>query len=129
MPSNDGKYRVEADSSDYATGAILSQEQPDGKWRPVAFLSKTLSETERNYQIYDKEMLAVMRALYEWRQYLLGAKQVFEIWTDHKNLEYFRLPQKLNRRQARWTVEMQEYDFEMRHKPGTQMTKADLLSR
>ena len=84
---------------------------------------------ERNYQIYDKEMLAVMRALSKWRQYLLGAKQVFEIWTDHKNLEYFRLPQKLNRRQARWTVEMQEYDFEMRHKPGAQMTKADLLSR
>ena len=100
MPNDDGKYRVEADSSDYATGAILSQEQADGKWKPVAFLSKTLSETERNYQIYDKEMLAVMRALGEWRQYLLGAKQVFEIWTDHKNLEYFRLPQKLNRRQA-----------------------------
>jgi len=129
MPNDDGKYRVEADSSDYATGAILSQEQAHGKWKPVAFLSKTLSETERNYQIYDKEMLAVMRALSEWRQYLLGAKQVFEIWTDHKNLEYFRLPQKLNRRQARWTVEMQEYNFEMRHKPGTQMTKADLLSR
>ena len=108
--------------------AILSQEQADGKWKPVAFLSKTLSETERNYQIYDKEMLAVMRALNEWRQYLLGARQVFEIWTDHKNLEYFRLPQKLNRRQARWMVEMQEYDFEMRHKPRAQMTKADLLS-
>jgi len=129
MPYDEGKYRVEADSSDYAMGAILSQEQTDGKWRPVAFLSKTLSETERNYQIYDKEMLAVMRALSEWRQYLLGAKQKFEIWTDHKNLEYFRLPQKLNCRQARWTVEMQEYNFEMRHKPGPQMIKADLLSR
>ena len=128
MPNDDGKYQVEADSSDYATGAILSQEQSDGKWKPVAFLSKTLSETKRNYQIYDEEMLAVMRALSEWRQYLLGARQVFEIWTDHKNLEYFRLLQKLNRRQARWMVEMQEYNFEMRHKPRTHMTKADLLS-
>jgi len=89
MPNEDGKYQVEANSSDYATWAILSQEQADGKWKPVAFHSKTLSETERNYQIYDKEMLAVMRALGEWRQYLLGAKQAFEIWTDHKNLEYF----------------------------------------
>ena len=75
----------------------------------MAFLSKTLNETERNYQIYNKEMLAVMRALSEWRQYLLGAKLLFEIWMDHKNLEYFRQPQKLNRRQARWTTEMQEY--------------------
>ena len=89
MPNDEGKYQVEADSSDYATGAILSQEQSDGKWKLVAFLSKTLSETKRNYQIYDKEMLTVMRVLSEWRQYLLGTRQTFEIWTDHKNLEYF----------------------------------------
>jgi len=50
-----------------------------------------------------------MTALEEWRQYLLGAKEVFEIFTDHKNLEYFRKPQKLNWRQARWVTEMQEY--------------------
>ena len=101
----------------------------DRKWKPVAFLSKTLNKTERNYQIYDKEMLAVMLALDEWRQYLLGAKLPFEIWTDHKNLEYFQQPQKLNWRQARWTSKMQEYKFTMHHKLGSQMTKADLLSR
>ena len=95
----------------------------------MATARKTLNKTERNYQIYDKEMLAIIQVLDEWRQYLLGAKLPFEIWMDHKNLEYFRQPQKLNRRQARWTTEMQQYDFSMNHKPGSQMTKADLLSR
>ena len=60
---------------------------------------------------------------------MLGAKQEFEIFTDHKNLEYFRKPQKLNRRQARWVTEMQEFHFTLHHKPGKQMTKADFLSR
>ena len=85
MPKDEGRYWVEANASDYTTGAILSQEQPGGKWKPVAFVSKTLNETERNYQIYDKEMLAVMRALDEWRQYLLGAKHPFEIWSTSDN--------------------------------------------
>ena len=129
LPNDNGKFRVETDSSDFATGAILSQEQLDGKWKPVAYSSHALNPTERNYEIYDKEMLAIMRALSEWRQYLLGAKEVFEIFTDHKNLEYFRKPQKLNRRQARWVSEMQDYNFTLHHKPGSQMTKADLLSR
>ena len=59
MPLDDGKYKVEADSSDYATGAVLSQEQ-DGRWHPIAFLSRSLSDTERNYDIFDKEMLAII---------------------------------------------------------------------
>ena len=97
IPNDHGAFRIEADSSDFATGAILSQKQVDGKWKPVAFISHALNPTERNYKIYDKEMLAIMRALSDWRQYLLGAREVFEIHTDHKNLQYFRKPQKLNR--------------------------------
>ncbi len=84
----DGKFHVEADASEGAIGAVLSQEQ-DGKWRPVAFLSKSLTVTERNYEIYDKELLAIMLALDEWRHYLMGAAQDFKIWTDHQNLQYF----------------------------------------
>ncbi len=61
----------------------------DEKWHLVAFLSKSLSETERNYEIHDKEMLAIIRALEEWRHFLEGASHKFEIWMDHKNLEYF----------------------------------------
>jgi RNase H-like domain found in reverse transcriptase len=65
LPNNNGKFQVEADSSDFATGAILSQEQLDGKWKPVAFSLHVLNPTERNYEIYDKEMLAIIRALSE----------------------------------------------------------------
>ena len=84
------QYRVEADSSDFTTGAVLSQEcLEDGKWHHVAFLSKSLSPVERNYEIHDKEMLAIVRALEEWRHFLEGAEHQFKIWTDHKNLEYF----------------------------------------
>ena len=70
-----------------------------------------------------------MNALYEWRHYLLGARQRFEIWTDHQNLQYFKLPQKLNRRQARWLTELADYEFELHHVPGGKMGKADALSR
>jgi hypothetical protein len=74
-------------------------------------------------------MLAIMRALAEWCQYLHGARKQFEIWSDHKNLEYFMTAKTLNRRQARWSLELAEYDFILRHKPRKQMLKADLLSR
>jgi len=78
--------RVEADASDYATGEVLSTKCEDGKWKPVAFISKLLNTIERNYEIHDKEMLVVIRCLEAWRHYLEGAKLKFEIWTDHKNL-------------------------------------------
>jgi len=78
-------YHLEADSSNYASGAVLSQ-KIDDKWHPVAYMSKALNETERNYEIYDKEMLAIMNTLSEWCQYLMGATEPFEIWTDHQNL-------------------------------------------
>ena len=61
----------------------------DNLWRPVAFLSKSLNETERNYKIHDKKMLAIVRRLETWRYLLKGVQTKFEIWTDHKNLEYF----------------------------------------
>ena len=97
----DRKMRMEVDASDYAIGGVLSMESEDERWRPVAFLSKFLNETERNYEIHDKEMLAIIRGLESWRHLLEGAQFKFEIWTDHKNLEYFMKAQKLNQRQAR----------------------------
>jgi len=92
--------RMEVDASDYVMGDVLSMECGDGKWRPVAFLSKSLNEMERNYEIHDKEMLAIIRGLENWRHLLEGMQFKFEIWTDHKNLEYFMKVQKLNQRQA-----------------------------
>jgi len=129
-PADDQPFRIEADSSDFATGAVLSQlSTEDGKWHSVAFLSKSLSETERNYKIHNKEMLAIMQALDEWRHFLEGAPHKVKIWTDHKNLEYFMSAKKLNRRQARWSLTMAWFDFVMHHRPGRSMGKSDALSR
>ena len=88
-PDINKKMRIEVDASDYAMGGVLSMECKDGLWRLVAFLSKSLNETERNYKIHDKEMLAIIRGLEVWRHLLEGVQTKFEIWTDHKNLEYF----------------------------------------
>ena len=95
-PDIDKKMRMEVDALDYAMGGVLLMECGDGLWRPVAFLSKLLNEMERNYEIHDKEMLAIIRGLEAWRHLLEGAQYQFKIWTDHKNLEYFLKAQKLN---------------------------------
>ena len=92
----DKKMRIEVDALDYATEKVLSMECKDGRWRPVAFLSKSLNGTERNYEIHDKEMLVVIRGLENWRYLLKDAKFKFKVWTDYKNLEYFMKAQKLN---------------------------------
>jgi len=129
VPDLDKKLRVEVDASDYAMGGVLSMEGEDGRWRPVAFLSKSLNETERNYEIHDKEMLAIIRGLEAWRHLLEEAQFKSEIWMDHKNLEYFIKAQKLNRRQARWALYLSQFDFILKHVLGTRMGKVDGLSR
>lgn len=86
---NDLPLCVECDASNFALGAVLSQLQEE-KWHPLAYYSKSLNETERNYEIYNKELMAVVSSLEEWRQYLLDTGTPFEIWSDHQNLEYFR---------------------------------------
>ena len=96
-PDLDKEFRVEADTSNYATGGVLSMKCSNGLWRLVAFISKSLSDTERNYEIHDKEMLAIVRCLEAWRHFLEGIIIKFEIWTDNKNLKYFMKAQKLNR--------------------------------
>ena len=95
LPRREGKFRVETDTSGHAIGGVLSQEQ-EGKWKPIAFLSRTMQLAKQNYKIYDKELLVIVDALIKWRQYLLDAKKPFEVWTDHENLKYFREPHKLN---------------------------------
>jgi len=112
-------FCIEADSSDFASRAVLSQRLPkEEKWHPVAFYSKSLSLVEQNYEIHDKEMLAIICALEEWRHFLKGARHPVEIWTDHKNLEYFMTAKKLNRRQARWSLYLARFDFKLTHHPG-----------
>jgi len=100
-PNLDKEFRVEADASNYTTGEVPSMRCSDNLWRLVTFISKSLSDIERNYEIHNKEMLAVIRCLEAWRHFLEGTTVKFKIWTDHKNLEYFMKAQKLNKRQAR----------------------------
>lgn len=119
LPDNAKPFQLEADSSNVATGAVLSQlSESDSKWHLVAFYSKSLSMVEWNYNIYDKEMLAIIHALEEWRHFLEGARHSFEIWSDHKNLEYFYTAQKLNWRQAQWSLYLLHFDCSLHHQPG-----------
>ena len=95
-PDLDKEMRVEVDVSDFVMGRVLLMKCEDKKWRPVAYISKSLNEAKRNYEIYDKEILTIIWCLKAWRQFIEGAKNWFEIWMDHKNLEYFMKSQKLN---------------------------------
>ena len=120
---------MEVDASDYATRGVLSIECENRKWRLVVFSLKFLNETERNYKIYDKEMLVIIRELENQRHLLEDAKFRFEVWTDYKNLEYFMKAQKLNRRQACQALYLSRFNFTLKHISGTQMEKIDRHSR
>jgi len=124
LPDNSRPFQIKVDSSNFTTAAVLSQQSPeDNKWHPVAFLSKSLSLVERNYKIHDKEMLAIVRALEEWKHFVEGAEHLCEIWMDHKNLQYFMTAKKLNQRQAKWSLLLARFNFIMHHRPGKSMGK------
>jgi len=129
--SNDkDPFKLSTDASDFAIGAVLSQkDMQTNLWHPVAFFSKSLDVYERNYEIYDKELLAVIQGLEEYRHHLERYPYKVEIWLDHQNLIFFRTAQKLTRRQARWALFMTCFDFVLYHKPGKMMQAEDPLSR
>ena len=118
--------RVEVDASGFAVGGILSQKHKDGLWHPVAYRSESMSKEERNYEIYNREMLGLIRALEDWRHFLEGIE--FEIVTDHKNIEWWATMRDLNRRQARWSLYLSRFNFKVTYKKGESM-QADALSR
>jgi RNase H-like domain found in reverse transcriptase/Reverse transcriptase (RNA-dependent DNA polymerase) len=125
------------DASAYGVGAILSQEggstnptdNRKPRLHPVAYYLATFTETKRNYDIYERELLAIMKAITHWRPYLIWTKEPFTILTDHANLLHWKSPRKLNRRTARWHGELQDYNFKLQHVPGKLHTAADALSR
>ena len=128
-PDLDKKMRIEIDTLDYVTGGVLLMKYADGRQRLVVYLSKSLNEIEQNYEIHDKEMLAVIRGLKAWRHLLESTKFKFEVWTDLKNLEYFMKTQKLNQIQARQTLYLSMFYFTLKHVPEMRMEKADRLNK
>ncbi|RAL61484.1 hypothetical protein DID88_009413 [Monilinia fructigena] len=120
---------LETDASDWASGGVLSQYDSDGLLRPVAYFSAKHSAAECNYEIYDKELLAIIKSMEEWRPELQGSQQEFEILTDHKNLEYFTTTKALNQRQVRWSEFLSHYNFRIVYRPGSKAIRPDALSR
>jgi hypothetical protein len=110
-------------------GAVLLQKKEDGKKHPIAYYSKTLSAAERNYDVYDLELLAIVNAMDHWRPYLAGSPHKVIIYSDHQNLLYWKEPHKISRRVAREVLMLSEYNFEIRHIKGTANGRADVLSR
>ncbi len=101
---------VEVDASEERVGAVLSQRSSSDD-KVQRFFSHRLSPAERNYDIGNRELLAVKLALEEWRHWLEGSGVPFIVWTDHKNLEYIKSAKRLNSRQARWALFFGRFDF------------------
>ena len=130
FPDPNRQFIVEVDASDTGIGAVLSQRsEEDQQIHPVAFLSRRFTPAERNYDVGNRELLAVHAALEEWRHWLEGAQHPVLIWTDHKNLIYIRDAKRLGPRQARWALLFSRFNFTLTYRPGSKNVRADALSR
>ena len=128
IPDVTRPFSIMTDASLFAAGAVLLQDDLNGDSHPCTYFSKTFIPAECNYDIYDHELLAVILALEEWKQYVQGTSHPITIITDHKNLSYIKGPRKLSRRQARWSLFLQDFNIIWKVLPGTKMAPADALS-
>ena len=122
-------FWVETDASDFAVGCVLSQGDPEGDLQPCAYYSRSLTDAERNYCIYEKELLAIKVALETWRPYLEGSPHCITVMTDHKGLEFLSSANVMNQRHARWHLFFRRFDFIIKYRPGSTNSLADALSR
>uniref|UniRef100_A0A803SRK7 Gypsy retrotransposon integrase-like protein 1 n=1 Tax=Anolis carolinensis TaxID=28377 RepID=A0A803SRK7_ANOCA len=127
-PDPETLFVVQADASDVAIGAVLLQPVGD-HLHPCAFYSRQLTAPERNYTIWEKELLAIKAAFETWRHWLEGAKFPIEVHTDHRNLEHLRTARKLNQRQQRWALFFERFNFQIHYVTPAQTKQADALSR
>ena len=123
------KTIVETDSSDYVSSRVFSQLGEDGLLHLVVFFSKNPNPAKCNYEIYDKELLAIIRCFEQWRPKLEATGVPIKVITDHKSLEYFMTTKKLSRRQARWAEFLSGFNFVISYIPGRENGKADSLTR
>src|SRR4030081_2749236 len=120
---------VETDASDWSAGGTLLQEGKDGELQLVAYFNGKHSAQECNYDIYDKELLAVIKALEEWRPELEGSSQRFDIITDYKNLQTFATTKQLSPHHMRWSEFLSHFNFRIVYCPGSANAREDALSR
>ncbi|KAF8718573.1 hypothetical protein RHS02_09172, partial [Rhizoctonia solani] len=121
-------YFLETDASGAALGSILSQQQEDGRLHPLGFLSESFKGAEQNYDTHNKELLAIIRSFEYWRIFLEGTAHPITVFTDHRNLEYWKESWTFNRRHARWHLLLAGYNFQIVYQPGKQSGKPDALS-
>jgi hypothetical protein len=124
----DKKSILETDASDWAAGGIISQYDNNSILRPVVYFLLKHSIAECNYEIYDKELLAIIKYLEEWRPELQGTRELLRIVMDHKNLEYFTTTKALNQRQVWWSEFLPSFNFRIVYRPGTKAVQPDALS-
>src|SRR5260221_3553236 len=119
---------VEMDMSNCAIAGILSVTTEDGEIRLVAFYSCTLQSAKWNYDMHDKELLAIYEAFKSWHHYLEGLAKTINMVTDHKNLEYFTTTKKLTRQQARWSEFLSQFNLSIHFRPGRLGAKPNTLT-
>ncbi len=126
FPDHSLPFTLDTDASHVGVGAVLSQVQ-NGQERVIAYASRTLAKAERRYCVTRKELLAVVTFIRHFRHHLLG--QHFLLRTDHGSLRWLQQFKEPEGQLARWLEQLQEYDFEVIHRPGHKHGNADALSR
>lgn len=129
IPDPSKPFVLETDASKVATGGCLKQQDDQGKWHPCGFISQSFSSAEQNYEIYDRELLGVIRGLTEWRHLLEGHPEVVTCQCDHKNLTYWKEGHRLTPRQRRWHLWMSRFNIALQHVPGKHLVVPDTMSR
>lgn len=116
VPDLSKPFIIETDASDFGIGAVLLQKGDDGQPHPLAYESKKLSAAERAYTAQERELLAILHALRQWRCFVDGSD--YTIYTDHNPLRYLRTTPHPSKRLTRWLAEIESYDPDIRYKPG-----------
>jgi hypothetical protein len=129
LPDMNKPFVVTTDASGFAVGAVLTQNDVDGKQQPVAYYSHKLIPAERNYPVHEQELLAVFLALKHWRYYLQGGPYPVTVITDHQSLKFINTQPILSGRQARWVEFLQDFDLVISYRAGSENVCADALSR